>query len=218
MWLLASHSSLHFPFVPLLLTLFLPSILVFFFVLLFSFLFTMNQYLCAYAVFIHKLVNTSVNGGKQHFYHLPFDSPFDCYKKLFEQRGPRFGKDEAFLYVSTACVVTFHFFPPILSHWSITSLAFCLFLSIQLFFFGIFAIRFCYMLMNQQTGLFLDSNGFTTQLVGTMMSLVWDLLSVKWGRWVCYEDAVKTLGSGLCLLSGSVVSVLDVLMCACIPV
>lgn len=30
-----------------------------------------------------------------------------------------------------------------------------------------------------------------------------------------YEDAVKTLGSGLCLLSGSVVSVLDVLMCAC---
>lgn len=88
MWPLASHSSLHFPFVPLLLTLFLPSILVFVFVPLFSFLFTTNQYLCAYAVFIHKLVNTSVNGGSSIFTISLLIHPLTVKKSCLNSEGP----------------------------------------------------------------------------------------------------------------------------------
>lgn len=81
-------------------------------------------------VFIHQLVNTSFNGGEAAFLfcfftHVPlFQVTIWLFKNVFEQRGPRSGRDGAFLSVGSACALTFRFFffSLILSHWSITSL------------------------------------------------------------------------------------------------
>lgn len=56
-------------------------------------------------------------------------------KKLFEQRGPRSGKDGAFFYVS--CDLSLFFPLLILSLWSVDSLAFCLSHYDYLFFFWV---------------------------------------------------------------------------------
>lgn len=67
--------------------------------------FIVQHPLCAWTLFIHELVNTSVNEGKRRFHRLPL-----CVgEAVWTAMGPVFGEDES-PFVRPTCAATFHVF------------------------------------------------------------------------------------------------------------